>query len=173
MENSNPVPPKTNGSTLVKLPPAKPGKKRKFDLELKKQIAMRVKSGESLRAISQATGISTSQVKRWSQGEGLGRMGGGHPRPKRGPSGKRASKQPKAVGMSAKARSRIKRSPARTKDNSDQTYLVTRPLKDAVYFLELAETWSYQALRSGELDRLDTAHDHARSALRELKKLTG
>lgn len=169
MEEAKQPEPKLNGS---KIPPAKPGKKRKFDLELKKQIAMRVKSGETLQAISRSTGISTSQIKRWSQGEGLGSMGGQHHPRKRGSSGKRASKQPK----------RLKRSLSYTADpsmlirherESAKPNQVPRALKDAVYFLEQAETWSYQALRSGEIDKLDTAHDHARSALRELKKLTG
>jgi transposase-like protein len=169
MEEAKQPEPKLNGS---KIPPVKPGKKRKFDLEFKKQIAMRVKSGETLTAISKSTGVSTSQVKRWSQGEGLGRMGGGHHKRKRKSSGKPAVKPSlEAKGVMSKAE--LKEAQRRTRSKDETMLIIPRALKDAVYFLELAETWSYQALRSGEIDKLDTAHDHARSALRELKKLTG
>lgn len=155
----------TNGASqpsFQKMKPAVKGKKRIFPLELKKSIAMRVKSGESIMNIAKQTGAHSTQILRWSRGEGLGPMGGGYSTKPR-----HAARADKPSGTRAQARARKDKQPARKQPANS----LSKPVKDAIYYLERAEAWTYQALREEKIDRIDTAHDYARQALRELVKL--
>ena len=147
-ESKRTLSPLANGLKLPKFKPAKPGEKRRYPLDLKQALAARAKAGESIPDLSKATGIHSTQIKRWANGEGMLPAGG---------KGSRKKRKPKPEPVLAATPRKAGRE--------------NQVIRDALYYLGRAEKWAYQALRDGEIDKFDQAHDWSRQALRELEKL--
>lgn len=145
-----------------KVPASQKGKKRQFTLEFKKAIAARVRAGEGVVAVAKELGLSDSQVSAWSRGEAMGNY-----------TDVKRHVPKTTVKPTAKTQSKKKPSPTRHKASLVEVRQpgLPREVKDAIAWLTSAESWMYRALREGELTQFDAAHDYARQALRELKKL--